>query len=171
VIVSGKQRGGRLSALSRVRPTTPAGAGVLLAYVHEDIKDGDALWHRSVLANVAGALRGPVAAQQVQDARPAPDPDKADAARALGASLISSDALFAPKSKAQRLFAIAEYKFKIGQAVYFPPKKSKLPANVASGSYQIIRRLPAIDGEFQYVIRSAYEDHSRVASEGELTRV
>jgi hypothetical protein len=38
------------------------------------------------------------------------------------------------------------------------------------GAYQIIRRLPPKDGEFQYVIRSAYEDHHRVAKEGELSR-
>ena len=65
---------------------------------------------------------------------------------------------------------MAEYKFKIGQVVYFHPKKSKLPANAPSGSYQIIRRLPAMDGEFQYVIKSAYEGHERVAREGDLTR-
>ena len=66
---------------------------------------------------------------------------------------------------------MAEYKFKIGQVVYFHPKKSKLPSNAPFGSYQIIRRLPATDGEFQYVIRSAYEDNERIAREGELTRV
>lgn len=66
---------------------------------------------------------------------------------------------------------MAEYKFKIGQVVYFHPKKSKVSSNAPSGSYQIIRRLPAMDGEFQYVIRSAYEDHERIAREGELTSV
>ncbi len=36
--------------------------------------------------------------------------------------------------------------------------------------YQITRRLPAADGEFQYAIKSTYEDHERVARESELTR-
>jgi hypothetical protein len=46
-----------------------------------------------------------------------------------------------------------------------------LVAGVPSGPYQITRRLPAVDGEFQYAIKSAYEDHERVAMESELTRV
>jgi hypothetical protein len=66
---------------------------------------------------------------------------------------------------------MAEYKFKIGQVVYFYPKKAKLPSNAPSGPYQVIRRLPAMNGEFECVIRRAYEDHERVAREGELTRV
>jgi len=65
---------------------------------------------------------------------------------------------------------MAEHKFKIGQVVYFHPKKSRLPSCAPSGPYQIIKRRPAIDGEFQYVIRNAYEDHERVARESELTR-
>ena len=64
---------------------------------------------------------------------------------------------------------MAEYKFKIGQVVYFHPKKSRLLSNAPSGPYQIIRRLPAMDREFQYVIKSAYESHERVARESELT--
>ena len=64
---------------------------------------------------------------------------------------------------------MAEHKFKIGQAVYFHPKKSRLMSDAPPGPYQITRRLPAIDGEFQYVIRSAYESHERVAKESELT--
>jgi hypothetical protein len=65
---------------------------------------------------------------------------------------------------------MAEHKFKIGQVVYFHPKKSRLVSDAPPGPYQIIRRLPAIDEEFQYVIRSAYESHERVAREGELSR-
>ena len=60
---------------------------------------------------------------------------------------------------------MAEHKFKIGQVVYFYPEKSRLPSNAPSGPYQIIKRRPAIDGEFQYVIRSAHEDHERVVRE------
>ena len=64
---------------------------------------------------------------------------------------------------------MTEYKFKIGQLVYFHPKG---PGQLrAPGPYQIIKRLPAReDGEFQYEIRSAVEDHNRVARESELTR-
>jgi hypothetical protein len=66
---------------------------------------------------------------------------------------------------------MTEHRFKIGHLVYFHPKKSRLVAGVPSGPYQITRRLPAVDGEFQYAIKSAYEDHERVAMESELTRV
>ena len=63
--------------------------------------------------------------------------------------------------------SMAEYKFKIGEAVYFHPK---LSIDAPRGAYQIIRRLPASEGALQYVIRSAYEDHQRVAKENELSR-
>jgi len=66
--------------------------------------------------------------------------------------------------------ATAEHKFKIGQVVYFRPKSQFLPLSASPGPYQITRRLPAADGEFQYVIRSTHEDHERVAKESELTR-
>ena len=62
---------------------------------------------------------------------------------------------------------MAEHKFKIGQLVYFQPG---LSGHAPPGPYQIIRRLPESEGEFRYVIRSTYEDHERVAREGELTR-
>ncbi len=65
---------------------------------------------------------------------------------------------------------MAEYKFKIGQVVYFRPQGSTLPLSAPPGRYQIIRRLPATEGEFQYVIRSADENHQRVAKESELSR-
>jgi len=66
---------------------------------------------------------------------------------------------------------MAEHKFKIGQIVYFHSQKSGSSSYMPSGACQIIRRLPAIDGEFQYVIRSAYEQHELVAKESELTRL
>jgi hypothetical protein len=65
---------------------------------------------------------------------------------------------------------MAEHKFKIGQLVYFHPKKSRLAAGAPTGPYQIIRRLPAADEEFQYAIKTVFEDHERVAKESELTR-
>jgi hypothetical protein len=64
---------------------------------------------------------------------------------------------------------MTEHEFEIGQLAYFHPKKSRLAAGAPSGPYQITRRLPVVDGEFQYAIRSAYEDHERVAMESELT--
>jgi hypothetical protein len=62
---------------------------------------------------------------------------------------------------------MAEYKFKIGETVYFHPKP---PNDAPRGVYQIVRRLPAAEGEFQYVIRSMSEEHQRVAKESELRR-
>ena len=70
-------------------------------------------------------------------------------------------------ARVAQVASMAEYKFKIGETVYFHPK---LPNDAPRGAYQIIRRLPAAEGEFQYVIRSAYEDHQRVAKENELSR-
>jgi hypothetical protein len=65
---------------------------------------------------------------------------------------------------------MSEHKFKIGQLVYFRPKGVGR-VDAVPGPYQIAKRLPAAEnGEFQYEIRSGYEDHSRVARESELTR-
>jgi hypothetical protein len=66
---------------------------------------------------------------------------------------------------------VTEYKFRIGQLVYFHPKRTgRSQVNAAAGPYQIVQRLPAAeDGEFHYEIRSAVEDHNRVARESELT--
>jgi hypothetical protein len=66
---------------------------------------------------------------------------------------------------------MTEHKFKIGQLVYLNPKRSSTPLPPSSGPYQIIRRLPETEGEFQYVIRSTNEDHERVVRESDLTRV
>jgi hypothetical protein len=46
------------------------------------------------------------------------------------------------KIKRQRLIAMTEHKFKIGQIVYFHPAKSSLATGGPSGPYQITRRLP-----------------------------
>jgi hypothetical protein len=62
---------------------------------------------------------------------------------------------------------MAEQKFKIGERVYF---HSRSQHETPPGPYHIIKRLPAANGEFQYVIRSEYEDHQRVARESELSR-
>ena len=60
-----------------------------------------------------------------------------------------------------------EHKFKIGQMVHFQPK-SRLTDAPTRTSYQITARLPPMDGEFQYRIRSGEDQHERIASEGEL---
>jgi hypothetical protein len=62
---------------------------------------------------------------------------------------------------------MSEHKFRIGEIVFFHPK---LPSDAPHGAYQIIRRLPVAEGEFQYAIRSTYENHQRVAKENELSR-
>jgi hypothetical protein len=65
------------------------------------------------------------------------------------------------------VIAMAEHKFKIGETVFFHPKG---PSSAPRGAYQVVRRLPPSEGAFQYVIRSAYEDHERVVKEDELSR-
>jgi len=57
---------------------------------------------------------------------------------------------------------MSEHKFKIGHLVYLNPT-SKLAAGAPSGLCQ--RRLPEADGELQYAIKSAFEDHERVVLE------
>jgi hypothetical protein len=67
------------------------------------------------------------------------------------------------------VLAMTEHKFKIGQVVYFHPrKKPGLPLFVPRGSYKVLKRLPLAEGEFQYVIRSTNASHDRVVRESEL---
>jgi hypothetical protein len=47
-----------LMALTTIRPTTTAGAGALVMYVRDDMKDGDHPWQERALANAARALLG-----------------------------------------------------------------------------------------------------------------
>jgi hypothetical protein len=42
--------------------------------------------------------------------------------------------------------------------------------DAAEGSYEVIRQLPYSEGDFQYRIKSAREQHERVAKESELER-
>ena len=67
----------------------------------------------------------------------------------------------------RQLSSMAEHKFKIGERVYFHSRSRR---EVPPGPCQIIKRLPAANGEFQYVIRSEYKDHQHVAKESELSR-
>ena len=74
--------------------------------------------------------------------------------------------------KTEGSMRVTEYKFKIGQLVYFHPKAAKRPQlDAVPGPYQITKRLPAAeDGEFQYEIRNTLEEYNRVARESDLTR-
>ena len=56
--------------------------------------------------------------------------------------------------------SMAEHKFKIGERVYF---NSRSRREVPPGPCQIVKRLPAANGEFQYIVRSEYKDHQHVA--------
>lgn len=59
------------------------------------------------------------------------------------------------------------HQFHVGQLVEFRPKKDS-PISAARGAYEIRKQLPERDGELQYRIRSAAEEHERVAGEREL---
>ena len=59
------------------------------------------------------------------------------------------------------------HKFYIGQPVEFRPKKGS-PVSSARGAYEILKHLPERDGELQYQIKSAVEEHERVALQSEL---
>ena len=57
------------------------------------------------------------------------------------------------------------HKFHVGQLVQLAPSISR---NVPGGSYEITKKLPERDGEFEYRIKSINEPHERVARESEL---
>jgi hypothetical protein len=59
------------------------------------------------------------------------------------------------------------HKFRVGQLVAFRFKKGS-PITAARGAYEITKQLPERDGELQYRIKSAAEEHERVAGESEL---
>ncbi len=65
---------------------------------------------------------------------------------------------------------MTEHKFKIGQLVYFFPRKSGGALLAARGPYRVLKRLLAAEGEFQSVIRSIDDTHERVVRESELSR-
>ena len=62
------------------------------------------------------------------------------------------------------------HKFHVGQLVEFRPKQGS-PISSARGAYEIRKQLPERDGELQYRIKSAAEEHERVALESELGAV
>ena len=56
-------------------------------------------------------------------------------------------------------------RFRVGQNVYFSGGPYRTAAN---GLYEVIRQLPAAEGEYQYRIKSAREQHERMVKESEL---
>jgi hypothetical protein len=65
-----------------------------------------------------------------------------------------------------RTFTLA-HPFKTGQRVRL--SRTVQNRNAAGGSYEVLRQLPTgDDGERQYRLKSASENHERVAKESEL---
>jgi hypothetical protein len=58
------------------------------------------------------------------------------------------------------------HKFQVGEIVLL----TSVSRNVPGGAYEVIKLLPHNGDEFQYQIKSASEEHQRVAGESELTR-
>jgi hypothetical protein len=59
------------------------------------------------------------------------------------------------------------HKFHIGESVTLRPAISR---NVPGGVYEVIKQLPHNGSEYEYRIKSANEEHERVAGEGELIK-
>jgi hypothetical protein len=59
------------------------------------------------------------------------------------------------------------HKFQVGEVVTLRPAVSR---NVPGGVYEVTKLLPHNGSEFEYRIKSASEEHERVAREGDLTK-
>jgi hypothetical protein len=59
------------------------------------------------------------------------------------------------------------HKFHVGERVTLTPVISR---NVPGGIYEVTKQLPHNGREFEYRIKSASEEHERVAAERELTK-
>jgi hypothetical protein len=59
------------------------------------------------------------------------------------------------------------HKFHVGDSVMLKPSISR---NVPGGVYEVTKQLPHNGREYEYFIKSANEEHARVAGEGELTK-
>jgi hypothetical protein len=62
---------------------------------------------------------------------------------------------------------MSSHKFRIGEIVYLAPAIGR---NVPGGAYEVTKQLPHNGREFEYRIKSANEEHERVARESELTK-
>jgi hypothetical protein len=58
------------------------------------------------------------------------------------------------------------HRFRPGQSVRFCHPSRNAP----DGPYHVIRQLPQYDGDYQYRIKSAREEHERVVKEQDLER-
>jgi hypothetical protein len=59
------------------------------------------------------------------------------------------------------------HKFRIGETVMLRPAVNR---NVPGGIHEVTKQLPHNGREFEYRIKSASEEHERVALESELTK-
>jgi hypothetical protein len=59
------------------------------------------------------------------------------------------------------------HKFGIGETVMLKPAISR---NIPGGAYEVTKQLPHNGREFEYRIKSANEEHERVARESELIK-
>jgi hypothetical protein len=59
------------------------------------------------------------------------------------------------------------HKFHVGESVILRPTISR---SVPYGVYEVTKQLPHDGRDFEYRIKSANEEHERVAREGELTK-
>jgi hypothetical protein len=59
------------------------------------------------------------------------------------------------------------HKFRVGESV---PLRPAISRNVPGGVYEVTKQLPHNGREFEYRIKSANEEHERVARESELTK-
>ena len=59
------------------------------------------------------------------------------------------------------------HKFHVGEIVSL---RAFVSRNVPRGAYEVTKQLPHNGREFEYRIKSASEEHERVAGESELTR-
>jgi hypothetical protein len=60
------------------------------------------------------------------------------------------------------------HRFRLGQMVRL--SRGSPYQSVAEGTYQVVRQLPYGEGDYQYRIKSAREQHERVVKESELDR-
>ena len=60
---------------------------------------------------------------------------------------------------------MVSHKFRVGEIVSLRPVVSR---NVPGGAYEVTKKLPHNGHEFEYRIKSASEEHERIALESEL---
>jgi hypothetical protein len=62
---------------------------------------------------------------------------------------------------------MSSHKFQIGEIVYLAPAINR---NVPGGAYEVTKQLPHNGREFEYHVKSAKEEHGRVAQESDLRK-